>query len=432
MKNRDKKENRMLGRVRRGLTATILCGILAGCPGAGAPAPGAGHTPAWVGTEIVSSDYQPADCFGCSLAMTPDGAMIVVGAIGKTIGGNPDQGKVYVFRWNGAAWDETSITASDGAAQDYFGYSLAVSSNGNTVAVGTWGKGAGSNAHQGKAYVYTWNGSGWSETGITSSDGAEEDCFGSSVALSSDGKALAVGAFQKCIGGNPTPQGKAYIYAWDGYVWVESGIAASDGMPGDGFGLPVALSSDGKTLAVGATGKDFDTTEGYGKVYVYSWNGSSWAETGIMASDGAGFDWFGSSLALSADGRVLAVGAPGKYVGLVPAMGTEYVFTLEGGAWTGASISPSDGMLQDYFGSSTAVSSDGKTLVVGSPHKTIGANQSQGQAYVCTLNGADWGAAGLLASDGAAKDGFGRCVGVSADGKVLAVCSTRIYLERYE
>jgi hypothetical protein len=421
----------MHGRFRRGLTAAILCSILAGCPRADAPAPEAGHTQAWVGTEIVSSDYQPADGFGLSLAMSGDGTMVVVGAIGKAIGGNQGRGKVYVFRWNGAAWGETSITASDGAAEDYFGYSLAVSSNGNTVAVGTWGKAVGSNAHQGKAYVYTWNGSGWSETGITSSDGEAEDYFGSSVALSSDGEALAVGASKKCIGGNPTPQGKAYLYAWDGYVWVETGIAASDGMPEDGFGLPVALSSDGKTLAVGATGKDFGINQGQGKVYVYTLNGSSWAETGIMASDGAGFDWFGSSLALSANGKVLAVGAPGKYVGLVPAMGTEYVFTLDGGAWTGMSVIPSDGMLQDYFGSSTALSSDGKTLVVGSPHKTIGAKQSQGEAYVCTSNGTAWAGTGLLASDGAASDGFGSCVAVSSDGKTLAVGSRRIYLERW-
>lgn len=121
----------------------------------------------------------------------------MVGAISKTIGGNRNQGKVYIFRLNGTAWIETSITSSDSEPDDFFGYSVALSSDGSTLAVGARYKAIGGNMSQGKVYVYTWNGSAWSETGIISSDGAAEDYFGSSVAFSADGKTLAVGAFSR-------------------------------------------------------------------------------------------------------------------------------------------------------------------------------------------------------------------------------------------
>ena len=250
---------------------------------------------AWVENGITASDRASNDFFGNSVGLSQDGNTLAIGAYKK----NSGQGKAYIYNWNGSAWVETGITASDGAANDFFGYSVGLSGDGNTLSVGADGK----NGNQGKAYIYNWNGSAWVENGITASDGAANDFFGYSVGLSQDGNTLAIGAY-----GKNNFQGKAYIYKWNGSAWVENGISASDGAANDDFGSSVGLSGDRNTLSVGAFGKN----SSQGKAYIYKWNGSAWVENGITASDGAANDNFGYSVSLSGDGNTLYAGAYGK------------------------------------------------------------------------------------------------------------------------
>ncbi len=320
---------------------------------------------AWIETGITASDSATADYFGYSVSLSGDGNTLAVGAYNK----NSSQGKAYIYRWNGSVWVETGITASDGSANNIFGISVSLSSDGNTLAVGATRK----NSYQGKAYIYKWNSSAWIETGITSSDGAANDTFGSSVSLSQDGNILAVGAGGKTIGGN-SAQGKTYIYKWNGSAWIEAGITTSDSAAYDHFGSSVSLSSDGNTLVVGAYQKNSDQ----GKAYIYRWNGSVWIETPITASDGAGSDEFGFSICLSQDSNTLAVGANWKTIGGNSYQGKAYIYKWNGSAWIETGITSSDGAALDYFGYSVSLSRDGNTLAVGAGGK----NGTFGKAYI--------------------------------------------------
>ena len=226
--------------------------------------------------KIIASDGAADDYFGISVAIQGD--KIIVGAQGDDDAGS-NSGSVYVYNTDGTG--EVKITASDGAADDYFGYSVAISDT--HIAVTAQGDDdAGSSS--GSVYVYNLDGTG--ELKIIASDGAADDYFGTSVAIS--GTKVVVGARGDDDAGSSS--GSVYVYNLDGTG--EQKIQASDGAANDLFGWSVAIQGD--KVIVGARGDD-DSGSDSGSVYVYNLDGSG--EQKITASDGAESDWFGSSVA---------------------------------------------------------------------------------------------------------------------------------------
>jgi trimeric autotransporter adhesin len=263
------------------------------------------------------------------------------------------------------------LTASDGADGDYFGFSVATSSDGTRVVVGQ----VGANQSQGEAYVYS--GTNYAtEKKLAASDGAAFDYFGQSVAMSADGTKVIVGASGK-YGMNP--HGAAYIYSGTNYG-TEKKVLASDGAFGDSFGRAVAMSSDGTRVIVGANLKIVGMNDSQGAAYVYS--GVNYAmEKKLLASDGAANDYFGSSVAMSGDGTKVIVGAFLKQVGANTQQGEGYVYSGANYA-TEQRLTASDGAANDNFGFSVTMSGDGTRVAVGAPYKQVGASASQGSAYV--------------------------------------------------
>ncbi|MGA2976764.1 MAG: chitobiase/beta-hexosaminidase C-terminal domain-containing protein [Spirochaetia bacterium] len=302
------------------------------------------------------------DCFGFSVAISNDGSTVVIGAWGT----NTYQGEAYVF--TGTSWSTVKeLTVTPGAAFDYFGYSVAVSSDGSTAVIGA----INANTTKGEAYVFTKSGSTWSQTELIAGDGVAGDQFGCSVAISSNGGTVVIGAMNA-----NTTKGEAYVY--NGTSWgTETKLKAADGASGDQFGYSVSVSSDGSTLVIGAISAN--TTKG--EAYVY--NGTSWGtETKLFASDGTAGDQFGCSVSASGDGNTAVIGAYGKTVGTNSSQGAAYVFTSSGSSWTQTrKLTTDDGAASDNFGFSVTASSDGSTLVIGAYNKTIGSNNSQGAAY---------------------------------------------------
>jgi hypothetical protein len=208
--------------------------------------------------ELTSGDGAANDCFGCSLALSADGTTALIGAYAKTVGGNEGQGVVYVFSRSGGIWSlQRELVASDSAVNDNFGWSVALSANGNTALVGAHFKTVGMHLQQGVAYVFTRSGSSWSQQReLVASDGATMDFFGWSVALSANGNTALVGAYAKTVGGNQT-QGVAYVFTRSIRTWSQqSELTASDGAMWDHLGWSVALSASGATALVGADFKN--------------------------------------------------------------------------------------------------------------------------------------------------------------------------------
>ena len=177
-------------------------------------------------------------------------------------------------------WIQTAeLTASDGAADDQFGWSVAVS--GNTVVVGAPFHALGSQTDRGTAYVFVMPDNGWADmtqtAELAASDGAANDYFGSSVAISGD--TVAVGAGGATVNGDPH-QGAAYIFTKLPNGWTNmtqtAKLIASDGYVGDDFGASVAISGD--TVTVGAPYASIGSNSQQGAAYVFTKPGNGWAD----------------------------------------------------------------------------------------------------------------------------------------------------------
>jgi hypothetical protein len=387
--------------------------------------------------ELTAADGARGDVFGYSVAVS--GKTAIIGAAGKTLGKNSGQGAAYVFTCSGSpcTWtQQQELTATDGAADDEFGNSVAVS--GNTAVIGAWGKNSlylpaaptTAVAPQGAAYVFTCSGTPctWKQQQeLTATDGARGDEFGNTVAVS--GNTAIIGAPYK-----NSYQGAAYVFTCSGSpcTWTQQQeLLAADGARGDVFGYSVAVS--GETAIIGAIGHNNSSR---GAAYVFTCAGTpcTWKQQQeLTASDVASGDVFGTRVDVS--GETAIIGAPGKTIGNNSLQGAAYVFTCLGSPCTWKQqqeLTASHGASRDEFGARVAVS--GNTVVIGN-------NSKQGAAYVFTCSGTPcswkerrWWPFGtrkqqqeLTAADGVRGDEFGYSVAVGGSTAIIGAAYKNSY-----
>jgi FG-GAP repeat len=450
-----------------------------------------------VSAMVTSIDYLKAsnaggsDAFGFSFALSSDGNTLAVGALQEAsaaTGVNGDQndnsatnaGAVYVFVRSAGSWvQQAYIKASNTDADDVFGNALALSNDGNTLAIGAVREdnAAGSSGNDnnnsgpnsGAVYVFTRNLNQWTQQAyIKPSVSDAYDYFGYRVALSADGNTLAASAIEEdsnatVINGSQTDNsatnsGAVYVFLRNADVWSQQAyVKASNAQAGDYFGGAIALASDGNTLAVGAAHENSNATgingdqssnslNHSGAVYVYTRSVSTWSQQAyVKASNSGAGDWFGSSVSLAADGNILAVAA--RYEGSVATgingnqsdnsavgSGAAYVFTRSGSTWSQQTyVKSSNTDSSDNFGMSLQLSGDGNTLAIGAFFEDSGStgiegNQfdnsavDSGAVYLFTYGGSGWSQKSYIkASNAETVDYFGGAVALSADGKVLVV-----------
>jgi autotransporter-associated beta strand protein len=324
------------------------------------------------------------------------------------------------------------LTASDGAADDFFGAS--VSQSAGVGLIGAEGANPGGNDNQGVAYIYrnldTTSATALTQrVTLTASDGAAEDRFGGSVSLS--GGLGLIGASIATFDGDEVGQGSAYVYrnldTTPATVLTQSvKLTAGDGATGDQFGSSVSLS--GGLGLVGAVQFSSSVSNyGPGAAYVYRSLDSTPAtaltqSVKLIASDGRAADRFGFSVSLS--GGLGLVGAIQWGISSNEGNGAAYVYrnldTTSATVMTqSVKLTASDGAVGDFFGRSVSLS--GEMGLVGASGANAGANFDQGAAYVYrNLNSTSATALSqnvkLVASDGADGDSFG--VSVSLSGGV--------------
>jgi hypothetical protein len=364
--------------------------------------------------RLVAQNGDPGDEFGIAIAISDDGNTVCVGADSEDsdalgVGGDSDNnddsdsGAAYVFVRKAGTWTQQAYLKPSDAAAGYFGTAVDLSADGNVLAVG---------APRGNGVVHTFQRGdfgAWSKHGSAKAPKSElNDDFGFSVSISSDGNALAVGAPGEAsnatgIDGDETNNdaqsaGAAYVFRYDAAGWSqESYLKASNSEAGDNFGYSVALSGDGKTLAVGAyaeqsaaTGINGDQADNNGgtysgAAYVFRAGGATWRQEAYVKASNTitcdlGMD-FGLSVALSNDGSVLAVGADYENSGAAGVDGDQadctasragaaYLFSGVDGNWKQKAYvkapNPAHG---DTFGVALDLSDDGTSFVVGSPNE---------------------------------------------------------------
>lgn len=285
----------------------------------------------------TSSDSLEPYMFGATVAISGD--TIAVGAPYATIGEHQYQGAAYVYVKPLNGWQDMTetakLTTSDGQQGDYFG-SVAIS--GDTVVVGAIGADIGTIANQGSAYVFVKPESGWqtmTETArLTPSDGEPGSYFGQSIAVGGD--TVVVGALFDNIS-TQVHQGSAYVFVKPAESWASmtqtAKLTASDGQAYDMFGQSAAIS--GSTVVVGANATDIGKKQNQGAAYVYEKPEGGWTDmtqtAKLTASDGAAYDDFGASVAIS--GTIVAAGAPYRHYLPNPNQSSAYVFIKPAGGW---------------------------------------------------------------------------------------------------
>jgi hypothetical protein len=359
--------------------------------------------------KLLPSDGAVEDLFSSSVAVDDDTA--VIGARRDDDNGQ-DSGSAYVFTHTGGVWNEQAkLLPSDGAADHFFGLSVAV--DGDTAVIGA-PRDDDNGARSGSAYVFTRTGESWTEQSkLLPSDGADQDRFGWAVAV--DGDTAVIGTrFDDDNGEN---SGSAYVFVRTGGMWTEQAkLLPSDGAAGDDFGQYVAL--DGDAAVIGAE-EDDDNGDDSGSAYVFTRMGDVWSEQAkLLPSDGAAGDFFGT---VAVDGDTVLIGAwadddNGN------GSGSAYVFTRTDAVWTEeAKLTASDGTALDGFGSSVALDRD--TAVIGADTNDDNGINS-GSAYVFTRTAGVWTQqAKLLAADGVTGDHFGFRVAVDGDEALIGALS---------
>ncbi len=360
--------------------------------------------------KVVASEGKAQDSFAGAIAT--DGDIMVVGASGndeKAMGA----GAAYVFERTPIGWLFTKkLTASDGSANDHFGNSVAV--KGNTIVIGANGSDV-QGSDSGIAYVFEHDErvNNWIETQkLIARDSAANDFFGYSVAVSEN--VIAVGA--PLDNDKGLISGSAYIFERGEGKWQQKQkLTASDGSIADSFGIDLALEED--ALVVGAWGDD-DKGDGAGSAYVFERNEESWEQTKkLLAKDGKANDSFGYAVDIDKD--TIVVGSWGNDNDNGIDSGSVYVFerSAESSNWVSAGKLIASGAGDgDSFGISVGIS--GNKLVVGASGDSTNGSYS-GSAYIFMRsqgNGTNWQLVKkFAASDGEARDFFSDPVAISGN-----------------
>jgi hypothetical protein len=229
---------------------------------------------------------------GHSVSLSNDGNTVAIGA--QHNGG--EAGHVRVYNYNGSAWNQVGGDIDGEEAGDHSGYSVSLSSDGNIVAIGAQHN-HGNGSVAGHVRVYIWNGTSWNQLGNDIDGESGGDYSGYSVSLSSDGNTVAIGAPGNDAGFNSTESGHVRIFTWNGISWSQLGNDIDAEGNGD-LAASVSLSSDGNTVAIGAQHNNGNGSNS-GHVRIFNFNGTSWVQLGDDIDGEASDDYSGYSVSLS-------------------------------------------------------------------------------------------------------------------------------------
>jgi hypothetical protein len=355
------------------------------------------------------------DLSGYSVSLSSDGTILAIGAIlnqdpSATVNG----GYVRILTESGGVWIPVDIV--EGSTNgDNFGYSVSLSSDGSTLAVGA-PQNDTNGSNSGTVYIYSFDGSSLTLIVLITGE-APDDRFGESVSISADGTRLAVGS--QYNDGNGTNAGHVRVFSYNGSTLSQIGNDIDGEAANDQSGRSVSLSSDGKRVAIGAPFND-----GWaGHVRVYSETGGVWTQVG---SDIDGFGESGRSVSISSDGKRVVFQTPLSYITAAGHKGSVSIYSESGGAWTKVGNDIVGPLPGSGFGTSVDLAVIGSFVAIGSPRGNTsglpgGSLIIPNHARVYTESGGVWSQIGSDITGESIGDKFGTSVSISSDGSRIAV-----------
>ncbi|MCB1098707.1 MAG: hypothetical protein KDN22_24255 [Verrucomicrobiae bacterium] len=368
------------------------------------------------------------DGSGNAVAISADGSIVAVGAPGG--GSGTARGHVKVYRVDGGVWQQMGQNIEGEFSVDRFGgTALALSSDGQTLAAGgTWNRGPGNNtARYGHVRIFRFENSAWIQLGSDIDGEADQDFSGRSVAMSADGSSVIIGA--QSNGGNGANSGHARAYDWNAgaMAWQQRGDDIDGEAKGDFSGGSVAMSADGGTVVIGAPNNDGGNGVDSGHARVYDWDAGAmaWQQRGDDIDGEAADGQSGFSVAMSANGGTIIVGAPYNDGGNGVRSGHARVYDWNAGAmaWQQRGDDFDGEAADDRSGTSVAMSADGGTIIVGAPYNDGGNGVLSGHArvYGWEAGAMAWQQRGDDIDGEAAEDRSGVSVAMSTDGGTVVI-----------
>ena len=425
----------------------------------------------WFQLGADLNGYTSGDQFGYSVSLSDDGTRMAVGSPtsdGMGIGTNA--GKVQVFEYNPSVsnnWVQVGQYIQGEGIHDHCGYSVSLSSNGNTVAIGArYNDGNGINS-TGHVRIYNWNNGSWNQVGQDIDGEAESDDSGCSVSISNDGNTVAIGAISNDDNGSWS--GHTRIYNWNG-TWNQVGQDIDGEAAGDYSGKSVSISGNGSIVAIGAPYNDGNGTDaGHVRVYQYpvpgcmdstalNYSPNATIDDGSCiavvsgCTDSTAFnynplantddgsccydtimwsqisddimdnllDQSGYSVSISDSGNIIAIGSPDYDNN--NSTGRVSVYQKINEDWVQLGQDINGDILNEWFGYSISLSSDGSILAVGAPsHNVYNSSQDTGYVRIFQWDGSSWNQLGQDIEGDDSQDKFGSTVSLSSDGSRIAI-----------
>lgn len=350
---------------------------------------------------------------GQSVALSSDGNIIAI-----SVPGAPGAGQVKVFKKNNNHWTQIGNDLNTTEVSGSFGSNISLSTDGNTIAIG---------AHRntddtGLVQVFHNINDSWIQIGENITGEESGDQFGDSVALSDDGNTVAIGAPGNFTVDSLSTFGYVKVFQNINDSWIQTGDVLNGEELRSYFGNAVALSPDGNILAIGVPGI-LSATIWHVKVFQNINN--TWTQLGSNINGEAQRDRFGRAIDFSSDGKnTLAIGAPGSDSRGTTALAYVKVFNFSNNTWNTVGKTIYSKQPRDLFGTSVSLSSDGSIVAIGAPDYRIIPDEAfpTGQVKIFESDGNIWHQAGNeLIGDTLRGQHFGQSVSVSSDGKTLAI-----------
>lgn len=380
-------------------------------------------------TKILPVNSTAGEVFGRSIALTADGKTAVIGSdLNDDLAINAGCVSIY-NRINNEWVFEQKLYANDPVSQDKFGYSAAISSNGIHLLIGA-ANGTNSGIRTGKVYYFKKINGNWVQIAkFTPSEAALSDNFGISVSLNAVGDYALIGAYNRSEGG-VNNRGVVYIYTRVNDTWTQQNkILASDAAFQDNFGCAVSLNSTATVALISAYSDDDNGLTNTGSVYYYTRSGTVWTQQQkFYAGDPKANACFGESIAMNKDGTLAYISSRDTVKGT--GAGAVYIFRRSGDVWTQQQkLTPDYIKEADYFGSSVAMNADGTYVAIGAGNDDE-AGDNFGGVYVYSYpsrialsqSKESFSLQGFLTDpEGKIQDYYGRGIALSEDGTWAAV-----------
>jgi Secretion system C-terminal sorting domain len=349
--------------------------------------------------------------FGTTTSLDASGDIIAIGAPLDDSMAN-DAGEVRVFQNNSNVWTQIGSSLFGlGVAGEQYGNAVSLNAPGDILAVGS--------RFTNIVRVYQNISNVWTQIGADIIGEVGTDNFGYSVSLNGAGDVLAVGAINN-QGVNGVNSGHVRVYLFIGTSWIQIGQDIDGEAANDFSGESVSLNDAGTVVAIGATLNDGNgSNSGHARVYEYNSGANTWAQKGSDIN-GPTVSAFGTSLALSDSGDILAVGAPSEDVGSGTNEGEVRIYQFISNAWTKIGQDLNGSNSRDEFGTSVSLSSDGTILAVGAPALLFGHIDNVGYARIFKNISGTWTQIDQDITAGADNE-TGTSVSLNTNGSIISV-----------